>query len=116
MLFDDPNCLYKLGDMYLNGYFVEKNKKYAFTLYDRALEQCEDRDDFCIGGIQFRLGKCLLRGIGTEVDVEQANTFLSVALIEFYKRRSTDPFVKGLIGSTKKMIAEAQEILDKEVL
>ena len=36
LLFNDANCLYKLGDMYLNGYGTDKNEKYAFLLYERA--------------------------------------------------------------------------------
>ena len=116
LLFDDPNCLYKLGDMYLNGYFVEKNEKYAFMLYDRAYDECERGDNFCLADIQFRLGKCFLKGIGTDKDADRANTYLCLALFQFYQRRKTDPFVKSLINGTKQLLAEAQEILDKETL
>ncbi len=116
LLFDDPNCLYKLGDMYLNGYYVEKNEKYAFMLYKRAYNECNEEDDYCYPDIQFRLGKCLLRGIGTDQDAQKANEFLCLALFRFYQRLMYDPFVKGLIKSTKKLLAEAQEILDNEAV
>lgn len=114
-LFNDANCLYKLGDMYLNGYGIKKNEKYAFQLYEKAFD-CfvDDYDDNILADIQFRIGKCLLKGIGTKIDVERAHELLCQALINFYKRRKTDHFVLGLIKSTKKLIAEAQERLDME--
>ena len=34
----------------------------------------------------------------------------------FYQRRSTDPFVKGLIRSTKDLLAECEALLDAEVV
>lgn len=119
LLYDDVNCLYKLGDMYLNGYYVEKNEKYAVILYNRANEQCEVQQgsaEQCLADVQFRLGKCSLRGIGAKKDPEGANILLSLALAGFYKRRSTDPFVGGLIKSTKRLLAEAQAELDKEIM
>lgn len=114
LLYNDANCLYKLGDMYLNGYSVEKNEKYAFQLYDRAFNCFADDDHDILADIQFRIGKCLLKGIGTKIDVEKAHELLCQALINFYKRRKTDHFVIGLIKSTKKLITEAQERLDME--
>ena len=116
LLFNDANCLYKLGDMYLNGYGADKNEKYAFLLYKRALERCQENgmDDERTADAQVRVGKCLLKGIGTKVDVEEAHGLLTFALINFYKRRKTDHFVANLIESTKELIAEAQERLDKE--
>lgn len=117
LLHDDANCLYKLGDMYLNGYDVEKNEKYAFTLYSRAIERCrtDGGDSVCMADAQFRVGKCLLYGIGTEKDIEKAHALLSYALLNFYDRRKTDHFVVGLIRSAKELIAQAQTELDKEV-
>lgn len=116
LLHDDANCLYKLGDMYFNGYGTDKNEYYAFILYQRALQRSVESDDDaeCIADAQFRLGKCYLYGIGTYKDTEKAHDLLSLALINFYKRRKTDNFVIGLIKSTKDLMAKAQEQLDKE--
>ena len=116
LLFDDVNCLYKIGDMYLNGYATDKNENYAFIMYQRALDQIGENDMYCQADVYFRLGKCYLYGIGTEKDAEQANRFLAIALLGFYDRRRIDPFVKGLIASTKKMIDEARAELDGEIL
>lgn len=116
LLFNDATCFYTLGDMYLNGYGIEKNEKFAFMLYDRALNCCQqnNKDEDCLADAQFRVGKCLLKGIGVKVDAENAYAILSLALLNFYKRRKTDNFVADLIKLTKKLIVEAQELLDKE--
>ena len=116
LLYDDANCLYKLGDMFLNGYAVEKNEAHAFQLYLRALDQAQMHDDqvSAAADAQYRIGKCYLRGIGTEKDVEEAHVQLSFALLNFYKRRKTDGFASGLIQKTKELIAEAQAELDAE--
>ena len=116
LLHNDANCLYKLGDMYLNGYYVSKNEWYAFILYQRALQcsQENDEDAACIADTQFRVGKCYLNGSGTYKNIEKAHEFLSLALVSFYKRRKKDHFVIELIKSTKELLAQAQEQLDKE--
>lgn len=116
LLHDDANCLYKLGDMYLNGYGVNKNEDYAFILYQRALSCCQEnsRDAVCIADAQFRVGRCYLDGIGTYKNTEKAHELLSLALVNFYKRRKKDYFVIELLQSTKKLLAQAQEQLDKE--
>lgn len=116
LLFDDANCLYKLGDMYLCGYGTDRNEKYAYLLYERALDRCYggDGDDACTAEAQLRVGRCLLHGIGVEMDVEKAHTLLSYALIKFYKRRKTDNSVFGSIERTRDLIAEAQERLGHE--
>lgn len=116
LLFDDANCLYKLGDMYQRGYHVETNPKYAYLLYTRALKAMDDSTHDCMGDIQLRIGKCSLYGIGTAKDVERANGYLHTALLNFYRRRKTDPFVGGLIASAKALIAEAEALLDAQTL
>ena len=118
LLHNDANCLYKLGDLYLNGYGVDQNDEYAFMMYCRALQRAQESeaDRPCIADTQFRVGKCLLRGIGIEKDIDEAHGLLSAALVNFYKRRKDDPFVAGLIEDTKKLIAEAQEQLDGETI
>lgn len=118
LLHNDANCLYKLGDMYLNGYFVMKNENYAFILYQRALHCAQENDEnsSCISGAQMRVGKCRLYGTGTYKNAEEAYTLLSLALITFYKRRKAEPYVRGLIVSAKKLLAQAQAQLDNDIL
>ena len=118
LLYDDPNSLYKLGDMYRTGKFVEQNDIFAIKLYFRALNAImrEDEDKFCLADIQLRIGRAFLEGRQIEPDPERALHFLTDALTGFYARRKTDPFVKGLIIEAKELIAQAAAALDKEVI
>ncbi|MCR5165169.1 MAG: hypothetical protein K6C40_14225 [Thermoguttaceae bacterium] len=118
LLHNNINCLYKLGDMYLNGYGVDRNETYAFMLYERAWRTCEEENkkfgvSHCTPDIQFRMGKCFLKGIGTPVDALLALDYLTQALCGFYKRRKTDPFVPGLIDGARELIERAQEMLNE---
>ncbi len=117
MLYNDANCLYKLGDLFRYGYGVEKNEIYAYMLYRRAFDRCgESESDYgSTPDCAMRIGECELRGIGTEIDVDDAHVKLNYALMNFYRIRKGDPFVPGLIEKTKKLIAEAEAILDAEI-
>lgn len=117
LLHNDANCLYKLGDMFDTGKYVIQNKKYAFQLYVRAMQAVDPNgeDQFCEPDIRLRIGTALLEGDVVEQDVPVAFELLSQALSGFYRRRKTDPFAKGLITSTKKLIEKAEAILDNEV-
>ena len=116
LLYNDAKCLCKLGDMYLNGYHVVKNEKFAFFLYQRSLHCCQENeaDAACTADAQFRVGKCYLYGIGTYKNTEKAYELLSLALVNFYKKRKTDFFVIGRIRATKELLSLAQEQLDAE--
>ena len=114
LLGNDPNCLYKLGDMYLNGYHVQANEGYAFRLYQRAYDVDDDyiffKPDIC-----FRLGKCYMTGTGTKVDYDRAHKYLSLALDGFYRRRKKDTFIGHLIESCEKMLRDLEMDLKKEI-
>lgn len=116
LLHDDERCLYKLGDMYLDGKGVEKNEKFSLMLYKKAMNisGSENGNANCLGDTRMRVGKCYLYGLGTNKDVEKANELLSLAVVDFYKRRKEDNFIIQSINTAKKMLAEAQSILDKE--
>ena len=118
ILFDDPNCLYKLGDMYRDGKYVEKNEMFAVRLYFRALEEVNrpNEDPFCRADIQYRIGCAFLDGTVLKQDAKMALDYLMIALSGFYERRKTDPFVSSLIEATKVRIRQAQNVLDRETL
>lgn len=115
LLFNDENCLYKLGDMFLNGYGVEKNVQYAFMLYRRAYMVCDYDESECWADIEFRLGKCALYGIGRGKSAADARRHLSKALDGFYERCGTDPFVRSLIQGTKEMMRQAECELERTI-
>ena len=76
--------LYKIGDMYLNGYYVPKNEKEAFIIYMHCLDTMTDEAAPKVAGpVYLRLGRMFLNGIGTEkapktalVCYQKAETFL----------------------------------------
>ena len=118
LLFQNPNCMYKLGDMYKNGYYVEQNEQHAIHLYIAAMNVCmsDDYHGDAIADIDLRLGTAFLHSNVLEHDASNALFHLNRALTLFYQRRKTDPFVAGLIRSTKDLIAEATAELDEEVI
>ncbi|MBR4546147.1 MAG: sel1 repeat family protein [Oscillibacter sp.] len=117
LLFDDPNCLYKLGDMYRMGLYVAENETYAVRLYFRALDAVNrpEEDDFCRADILERIGEAFLYGIAVECDAKKALDLLMQSLSGFYERRKTDPYVSGLIAHVKEKIQEAQDLLDEDL-
>ena len=65
--------LYKIGDMYRNGYYVEKNEREAFLIYERCLETMTDEAaGETAGPVYLRYGDMKLEGRGTEQDAEAA--------------------------------------------
>ncbi len=65
--------LYKIGDMYKNGYYVEKNLKEAFLIYSRCLDTMTDETaPYAAGPVFLRLGNAHLYGEGTEKDPKRA--------------------------------------------
>ena len=65
--------LYKIGDMYRNGYYVEKNEVEAFHIYSRCLETMSDEAAPIVAGPVFlRVGSAFLNGTGTEADPKKA--------------------------------------------
>lgn len=79
-----PISLYKIGDMYRNGYYVEKNLREAFHIYSHCLDiMPEEAKPDVAGPVFLRLGNALLNGEGVEEDpkgallcFQQAESFL----------------------------------------
>jgi len=109
----DANCLYKLGDMYRDGKYVEKNIVYAEKLYQNAYDNSDEEE--IDADISLRIGQMWLNSEIHEQNPEVALKFLQDALLGFYQRRKTDPFAGGLIKKTKKLISEAMARLDDEM-
>ena len=65
--------LYKIGDMYQNGYYVEKNQTEAFHIYNRCLDMMTDEAAPIVAGPVFlRIGNCFLNGNGVEENAKNA--------------------------------------------
>ena len=81
-----PASLYKIGDMYLNGYFVRKNVRDAFRIYRHCLDLLDDDSSrYVAGPVHLRLGNMYLKGIGTDRDPERALQHFHAAEYFLYK-------------------------------
>ena len=114
-LSNDANSLYKLGDMYRYGRFVEKDEETAAFLYERAFEETYKNDDV-YSDICMRIGECNLYGIGMERDIIRAFELLTAAEIANYKKiLDRDPFAKSVLPKIQKLLAEARELLQEQL-
>ena len=78
--------LYKLGDMYRNGYYVDREPELAFRLYKRCLDQMQGDDVRLVGGpVHLRLGDMCLEGEGTAPDAEMALYHYHMAELMLYR-------------------------------
>lgn len=117
LLFGDPNCLCKLGDMYGRGLAVRRNRAYAVKLHFRAFGECGAaengpgrlEDAFCVAGLKLRPGRGCPAGDALKRGPLSAFVFLLGAPVGFCKRSRTELFAGGLISKTKKLIRSAEE-------
>jgi len=78
-------CQHRLGDMYRDGIFVERDADFAYQVYVAAyLEalRCKERYGLNTGPyglVSARLAECHLKGIGAAKDVALANRFFQQA-------------------------------------
>ena len=97
--------LYKIGDMYLNGYYVKKNEREAFLIYKHCIDVLHGKEDEYIvsGPVRLRLGDMYLNGIGTEKNAEAALVSYSIAELDLFR------MVKGGDYMYKKSLQAAIE-------
>ena len=105
--------LYKIGDMYMNGYYVEKNPTEAFHIYERCLETMTDEAALTVAGPVFlRLGNAFLYGNGTEENAKSALVcfqkaelylFDMVARGEWMYKKSLEDAIEGQEKARAKM-------------
>ena len=82
---DDANSMYKVGDMYFTGKFVEKDQEFAFELYKRS----DELSDYPSASLNLRLGECYCMGFGTEQDIDKARERLEDAINEYEERAAS---------------------------
>ena len=111
--------LYKIGDMYYNGYYVKKNLKEAFVIYERCIENMtEEAESYVAGPVLLRLGNMYLNGEGTEKNTrtalacyQSAERFLYSMVVDdgnyMYKKS-----LKQAIEGQEKARAEMAKIMD----
>lgn len=119
---NDATSLYKIGDMYKNGYYVDKDMDTAFKIYERSYEIfLKDKDDFDydpskVADVAFRLGECYLNGLGVEEDTMKALELLQLAERGFVSRVSEgDYFLRKMLKATIEKENEARQKLSKDL-
>lgn len=103
-------CLYKIGDMYKNGYYVEKNENAAFRLYENAYEIACRENRLYSGDAALRLADCYKNGVGTETDQDQALYYYLIAEIRLIEKDDAGlPFTKKMLNHVKDEVNELNE-------
>lgn len=116
VLFNDAHCLYKLGDMYWNGDYVDRDHEVGMTFYFRAFEIADAAVSVDLPHINLRIGRGFLTSDTIDKNVPRAHLHLVYALSGFYRNRSQDMHVSEHIRETKELLAECERILDNEIL
>lgn len=75
-----PSDLYLVGDMYRNGWYVERDQQLAFELYKRCYGILSNRRDRKhIADVCIRLSDCFMNGTGVKQNLRFAVRFASEA-------------------------------------
>lgn len=112
---------YKLGDMFKNGYYVNKDLKTAFQCYQRAESLIdnglsENRASNVAADIFFRLAECYHFGIGVSADLDKSFEYYQKAERSFIVRiRHGDFLVKKMLIKTIERQDELREKLISEL-
>ena len=86
--------LYKIGDMYKDGLYVEKDEKEAFFIYKRCLAIMQDYQERMFGAdVYIRLADCYYRGEGTDKDLVLALEYYQKAELLYYPRVAKGDFL-----------------------
>ncbi len=113
-LFNDPECLYMLGDMYRDGNYVGKSEIKMMHLYGKALDSVNDedlREHQCLGDIHCRIGKHLVESANRE-DVLQGLKHLYAGMSLLYERLHENRFVDADIRKCKQLIDETEQMIE----
>ena len=118
--FGNPQAYYKLGDMYMNGYFVKTDEKMGFELYFRAYKMSQNDVDSADGqetysGACLRLARCLYEGVGVDRNLEEAGHIIADGIYYFRKRwQRHDEFCAGGFAEAKELQKKIQDELDAQ--
>ena len=116
----NPNAMYKIGDMYYSGNYVDKDLNASFYWYTLASMQESDTDTdyqgFLAASIALRLGRAFLFGEGVEVDLVDALFELRTAEALFYRQILIgDEFSRDQLSKTQELITSTQDELERGI-
>ena len=104
---DDVTALMKLGDMYLDGTYMDRKPEEAYDSYCRAYELVEnDNMSAIFPEVCMKVGYCYAKRIGTEYNMTKAAEFFGAA-VKSYSMQSF--YGEG----NKEKIKEANDALDE---
>lgn len=113
--------IYKLSDMYRNGYGVWESEKTAFTLISMLYQNIRPKyerdaeDDSSFADIALRMGSMILHGIGTEQDPDAAMSFLLEADYAIRRRMENHFYGDNVVAANiRKALAEAKQLVQVE--
>lgn len=127
-------AMYKLGDMYFNGYGTEKSREAAYNLYGQIYD--DQKKAFCYGDTYckfadaaLRMGNLRIRDYKEQVeagDEDDVNPFLIMDAYEYYLQadyaiklrvKNHDYYGDNVVyNAIQKSIAEAKQLLDENNL
>lgn len=101
--------LYKIGDMYKNGYYVDKDEAESFRIYKHCNElMTEEMRGICGSDVYIRLGNAYQNGIGTDVNLPLALKYYQKAELHLYDRIKNGNYF--VVKSLEKVIQSQNEI------
>lgn len=114
-------AMYKLGDMFRDGFYVEKNEKMTAFFYRRALDLVwKDETSYqkYLGCVYQRVGDLFYEGIGVEQNDEEAFRYYQLAEGYYYKQiEEGDKYhidqIQVVIEKQKKLRKRLQKKLPK---
>jgi len=110
----NAQSMYKVGDLFWNGYYVFKDYKTAFLWYENSYrtmaEKGEERHEG-FGDVCFRLGRCYYHGKGVEKDYYSALKYLSRAEYVLLAKadREKDRFAKIVLPNVTKLLNKVRQ-------
>lgn len=111
--------LYKIGDMYKNGYYLAEDPAAAFGIYSRCIDMINNDADSAKeadADVYVRYAECYLNGIGCDPDTLKALFWAQRAEYEFRVREAAGrPFARHGIEWSVRLIAECRHILDGDI-
>ena len=109
--------LYKIGDMYKNGLYVEKDEVEAFCIFRHCEELMDDEQEEEVGAdIYIRLADCYYYASGTERDLGKALRYYQKAEQLYHPRlRDGDFMYKKQYERSMAMQEVVREELQKAI-
>ncbi len=112
-------AMYKVGDMFRYGYYVEKDDKMTANCYFRAMDLIQNDHmtaEKCYGGLYHRLADLFYDGIGVEKDLKEAMHYYQLAEIGYYQQiEEGDRYhydqIQTVIAQQKKIRRKLQKAL-----